>query len=156
MPIQVGSTRLKNGGQSAITNSTTNSRYHPLQPPRRFVCASSILHTPCAIFARPRADYPLSRNLCNFPVSVLGSDARNSTAREYLYGATLALTKSCSVFVIASPGACPSRSTTKALTMCPRSSSATPITAHSATAGGANGGRRLMLDEYVAHEPAYR
>src|ERR1035441_1369987 len=70
MPIHVGSTRLKNGGQSAITNSTTNSRYHPLQPPRRFVCASSILQTPCAIFAKPRADYPRSRNLCNFPVSV--------------------------------------------------------------------------------------
>ena len=42
------------------------------------------------------------RNLCSFPVSVRGSASRNSTARGYLYGATVAFTKSCSAFTIAS------------------------------------------------------
>ena len=45
--------------------------------------------------------YPRNRNLCSFPVSVRGSDSRNSTARGYLYGATVAFTKSCKVFTIA-------------------------------------------------------
>ncbi len=44
----------------------------------------------------PKADaphaYPRNRNLCNFPVSVRGNTSRNSTARGYLYGATLAFT----------------------------------------------------------------
>ena len=36
--------------------------------------------------------YVRNRNLCNFPVSVLGSASRNSTALGYLYGATVAFT----------------------------------------------------------------
>ncbi len=36
------------------------------------------------------------RNLCNFPVSVLGSFSTNSIRRGYLYGAISAFTKSCS------------------------------------------------------------
>ena len=65
---------------------------------------------------------------------VLGSVATNSTARGYLYGAISALTKSCSSRAVTRRRRAVA-TTTYALTSCPRASSGTPTTAHSATAG---------------------
>src|SRR5438132_1540260 len=76
-----------------------------------------------------------SRKRCNLPVAVRGSSLANSIARGYLYGAIWLLTKSCSVFAGSGPSSAPSRSTTTALTIMPRSSSGAPTTAASATAG---------------------
>src|SRR5690606_65046 len=75
-----------------------------------------------------------SRNRCSLPVSVLGNESQNSIARGYLYGAIVCLTKFCSSATSASLALQPFFSTTKALTICPRASSGTPTTPHSATA----------------------
>src|SRR5262249_2466098 len=78
------------------------------------------------------------RKRCSFPVSVRGSVVRNSMRRGYLYGAMDCLTKSCSSRASASLPAKPSRRITNAATTWPRSSSASPTTPHSATAGCAS------------------
>src|SRR5256885_6044775 len=75
------------------------------------------------------------RNRCSFPVGVRGNASTNSIARGYLYGAIWPLTKSCNVFAGSRPSSAPAWTTTTALTIIPRSSSGTPITAASATAG---------------------
>ena len=69
------------------------------------------------------------------PLAVFGSESANSTMRGYLYGAVSVFTCSWSSRASASPGSCPSRSTTTARTTCPRTSSGAATAAASATAG---------------------
>jgi hypothetical protein len=70
------------------------------------------------------------------PVFVRGSASTNSNRRGYLYGAIVALVKSCNSLVFVSSPTTPARNTTYAVTTAvPRASSGAPTTPHSTTSG---------------------
>src|SRR5690606_29020015 len=82
-----------------------------------------------------RASASRSTRRRSLPAALFGNSVLNSMARGYLYGAVAVFTCSCNSSFSASEGAKPFRSTTKAFTISPRSTSGLPITAHSVTAG---------------------